>query len=282
MHRLQAVAHIGQRARDDDAHRIVEVARLHFVDDVDRRDAVFGRVGGGISSVKTRPFFCCSGGGFLADGRRRKARGCAVRGSSGVSGISAPSQAKIRPVFGGCSASIAAANEPRGRRVAAWTAFRRDTALEWRRQSRCRPCRDAARRRAPAGLRRASVRWRAVDELVERGFRGAIAVPAARAVVADAADARRQHGEHGALAARQQRGRKCLADQRRTDRVDREASRQLSGIELAHRSFGALTIIVQHAGGNENAAQIAGQVGQRSENIALDRGVYTRWRGSRW
>ena len=34
---LQAVAHVGQRARDDDRHRIIEIARgLHLVDDVDR------------------------------------------------------------------------------------------------------------------------------------------------------------------------------------------------------------------------------------------------------
>ena len=33
--RLQAVAHIGQRAADDHAHGIVEIARLHLVDDVD-------------------------------------------------------------------------------------------------------------------------------------------------------------------------------------------------------------------------------------------------------
>jgi hypothetical protein len=33
--RLQAVAHIGQGARHDHAHRVIEVARLHLVDDVD-------------------------------------------------------------------------------------------------------------------------------------------------------------------------------------------------------------------------------------------------------
>ena len=38
VHRLQAVAHVGQRARDDHRHGIVEVARLHFVDDGDRRN----------------------------------------------------------------------------------------------------------------------------------------------------------------------------------------------------------------------------------------------------
>ncbi len=32
---LQAVAHIGQRAAHDHAHRVIEIARLHFIDDVD-------------------------------------------------------------------------------------------------------------------------------------------------------------------------------------------------------------------------------------------------------
>src|SRR5687767_5097588 len=35
---LQAVAHVGQRPADDDAHRIVEVAGLHLLDDGDGRD----------------------------------------------------------------------------------------------------------------------------------------------------------------------------------------------------------------------------------------------------
>ncbi len=42
--RLQAVAHVGQRAADDHAHRVIEVAGLHFVDDGDRSDvAAVGR-----------------------------------------------------------------------------------------------------------------------------------------------------------------------------------------------------------------------------------------------
>jgi hypothetical protein len=35
MHRLQAVAHIGQGAGDDDGHRIVEEGRAHLIFDVD-------------------------------------------------------------------------------------------------------------------------------------------------------------------------------------------------------------------------------------------------------
>ena len=36
--RLQAVAHVGQRAADDHAHRVIEVAGLHLLDDRDRSD----------------------------------------------------------------------------------------------------------------------------------------------------------------------------------------------------------------------------------------------------
>ena len=35
VNRLQTVAHIGQRAADDHAHRVIEIARLHLIDDVD-------------------------------------------------------------------------------------------------------------------------------------------------------------------------------------------------------------------------------------------------------
>jgi hypothetical protein len=33
--RLQPVADIGQRAADDHAHRVIEIAGFHFIDDVD-------------------------------------------------------------------------------------------------------------------------------------------------------------------------------------------------------------------------------------------------------
>lgn len=49
VHRLQAVPHIGQRATDDDAHRVVEVAALNLDLQVDLVDVavvvVRGRVG---------------------------------------------------------------------------------------------------------------------------------------------------------------------------------------------------------------------------------------------
>ena len=36
---LQPVAHVGQRAADDDAHRVVEVARAHLLLELARLDA---------------------------------------------------------------------------------------------------------------------------------------------------------------------------------------------------------------------------------------------------
>ena len=40
---LEAVAHIGQRAADDYAHRIIEVAGLHLLDDGDGNDIAVAR-----------------------------------------------------------------------------------------------------------------------------------------------------------------------------------------------------------------------------------------------
>ena len=42
MHRLQPVAHIGQRAADDHAHRVIEVGAPHLVGDGDRLDVAGG------------------------------------------------------------------------------------------------------------------------------------------------------------------------------------------------------------------------------------------------
>ena len=53
VHRLEAVADLRQRATDDDAHRVVDVAALHLLLDVDRLDAVRRLVTGqrGISHI---------------------------------------------------------------------------------------------------------------------------------------------------------------------------------------------------------------------------------------
>ena len=38
VHGLEAVAHVGERARDDDAHRVFEVGALHLLGDGDGAD----------------------------------------------------------------------------------------------------------------------------------------------------------------------------------------------------------------------------------------------------
>ena len=46
VHRLEAVAHVGQRAPDDDAHRVVQVGLAHLVFDVDRDQLLRERAAG--------------------------------------------------------------------------------------------------------------------------------------------------------------------------------------------------------------------------------------------
>ena len=48
LHGLEAVAGVGQRARDDDRHRIVDVGRLHDVGDVRRQEFFGAGVHGGL------------------------------------------------------------------------------------------------------------------------------------------------------------------------------------------------------------------------------------------
>ena len=45
MHRLQAVARIGQRARHDHAHGVIEIRALHLLDDGDWADIGWTGVG---------------------------------------------------------------------------------------------------------------------------------------------------------------------------------------------------------------------------------------------
>ena len=44
VHRLQPVAHVGQRAADDHAHRVIEIGALHLLDDGNRLDAGWAAV----------------------------------------------------------------------------------------------------------------------------------------------------------------------------------------------------------------------------------------------
>src|SRR5579872_7324916 len=46
MHRLQSIAHVGQRAPNDDRHRIGEIRTAHLVFNVDRLDISGARSGG--------------------------------------------------------------------------------------------------------------------------------------------------------------------------------------------------------------------------------------------
>ncbi len=55
MHRLQPVAHVGQRAADDHAHRVIEIAALHFVEDRNRLD-VGGAAGRGAAILVVGQF----------------------------------------------------------------------------------------------------------------------------------------------------------------------------------------------------------------------------------
>ena len=56
VHGLQPVAHVGERAADDHAHRVIDVGRPHLVGDRDRLDVAVARPEGGVllSSAKGR------------------------------------------------------------------------------------------------------------------------------------------------------------------------------------------------------------------------------------
>jgi hypothetical protein len=56
VHRLEAVADLGQRAADDDRHRIVEIRLLHLGLQVQGLDPVVARRGGGLGHEKLVPF----------------------------------------------------------------------------------------------------------------------------------------------------------------------------------------------------------------------------------
>ncbi|SPU80182.1 Uncharacterised protein [Brucella suis] len=53
MHRLQAVAHIGQRAAHDHAHGIIKIRPLHFLDNGNRLNAAWAAVWATIHIVGT-------------------------------------------------------------------------------------------------------------------------------------------------------------------------------------------------------------------------------------
>src|SRR6185312_4714846 len=55
-HRLQAVAHVRQRAADDHAHRVIEVRSLHLLDDGDGRDVAVAASWRNVVAVVDRRF----------------------------------------------------------------------------------------------------------------------------------------------------------------------------------------------------------------------------------
>jgi len=76
MHRFQSVAYIGQRAADDHAHRVIEVARLHLINDVDAL-VLTRRTGESMMSVSslTRIISRLLAGIFYLQGPRATVRG---------------------------------------------------------------------------------------------------------------------------------------------------------------------------------------------------------------
>ena len=86
-----------------------------------------------------------------------------------------------------------------------------------------------------------------LDQHVQRGLGGAVAVPAAETVVADAADLGREHGEHAALAVEQPA--EVAQQQRRAKGVDLEGGEQLLLVDVSKAFFRHELGAMQHAGG---------------------------------
>ena len=60
---FHAVANLGESTSNDDAHGVIDVARLHFFLDVDRADAIEKVIAPGISAVITHALYLTSQGG---------------------------------------------------------------------------------------------------------------------------------------------------------------------------------------------------------------------------
>lgn len=72
---FHAVANLGESTSNDDAHGVIDVARLHFFLDVDRADAIEKVIAPGISAVITHALYLTSQGGHGS---------CASAGCSGL------------------------------------------------------------------------------------------------------------------------------------------------------------------------------------------------------
>jgi len=73
VHRFQSVSDIGQRTRNDYAHRVFDVAALHFIDDGDRFDIRRKTVRRGVVILigQGRTHFIVIALSFIADSRSR-------------------------------------------------------------------------------------------------------------------------------------------------------------------------------------------------------------------
>ncbi|TLD45903.1 MAG: hypothetical protein FAZ92_01827 [Accumulibacter sp.] len=85
VHRLQAIARVGQRPPDDDAHGVVEIRAAHLVFETDRQGFLgegFHLLSAGDATAGPMSSSCSSPGFYHADGRARRAR-CGRRGFGG-------------------------------------------------------------------------------------------------------------------------------------------------------------------------------------------------------
>ena len=82
VHRLEAVAHVGERARHDDAHRVVDERLLHLLFDEARQNP-FARIGA-VMSIRTEgkagPRYCRGPANILGMKTRRQPGGGRLRG----------------------------------------------------------------------------------------------------------------------------------------------------------------------------------------------------------
>src|SRR6478672_6608703 len=93
------------------------------------------------------------------------------------------------------------------------------------------------------------------DALPIRRLRRAITVPAAAAIVGDAAHACAQDGEHAAPVAREAR-KNVLGDQRGRNGVDQETTPEMLRGNFGQSALGLLTLVMQQPGGYECAVDV--------------------------
>ncbi len=108
------------------------------------------------------------------------------------------------------------------------------------------------------------------DQHVEGGFGGAIAVPAAEAIVFEAADAGGECCEDGAVLGAEER-QEVLGDEGRADGVEGECFVKVVGVEASVGFFGFDGFVMQDAGGADDEVQ--GRIGFGDGCGVFDRGL---------